>query len=129
MKAFLLLLLLPLGLSAQAQFCIKNETTSNNYQYRVQYTCPDNPDINVWTTWYKIGAGPEVNACIADEDFKCPGDWAAKTIEVRTGTSNNMVSIKFPATYPGETKRLIDAQNDNLTGNLVWEFMNTVRIY
>lgn len=129
MKLLFIILITPFALFAQKQFCVQNDTPSNNYQYHVEYTCANSPDTGIWSDWYQIGEGPKNATCIADEDFTCEGKWTAKTIEVRTGTSNNMVTIKLPEQYPSGRFFLIDPLNENQTGNISWDFINQVLIY
>lgn len=128
MKMFLLALLLPCCAGAQNQFCITNETPSISYQYRAEYTCGAASN-GQWTAWYEVPSGPSMQVCIVDDDFACPGNWHARTFQVRTGTSNNMVTLTVPENYPGERQYLIDPLNENTTGNIVWQAPNTARIY
>jgi hypothetical protein len=131
-KLTLLLLLIAAGLQAQTQseFCIKNGTYSNNYQIRVEYSCPSGShgETMAYTNWYEINAGPNNGTCIPNDDFMCKNEWIAKTIEVRTGTSNNAVTISVPSGYPSERKMLIDPLNENMAGAITWQFLNAVVI-
>lgn len=131
-KLTLLLLLIAAGLQAQTQseFCVKNATYSNNYQIRVEYSCPSGSSgqTMAYTNWYEINAGPSNGTCIPNDDFMCKNEWTAKTIEVRTGTSNNAVTISVPGSYPSERKMLIDPLNENMAGAITWQFLNAVVI-
>lgn len=129
MKPLFIFLLLPAFLSAQSQFCIKNETPSSRYQYRVQYACGSDTTAMQWTPWYEIPSGPAMSVCIVDDDFGCPGQWVARSFQVRTATSNNMVTLSIPENYPGPRSYLIDPNNENSTGNIVWDYQNAARIY
>lgn len=129
MKVFYLFLLLPLGLLGQNRFCITNETQSNNYQFRVEYTCAANAGTTGWTNWTTIPVGPSKNSCAANADFTCKGEWTAVTVQISTGTENNMATIKLPDNYTPIKRVLFDPKSDNLPGGIVWESLNTVHIY
>lgn len=133
MKSFLTILSFAIAFIANAQnpeFCIKNETNSSNYQFRIEYTCPnDGKNATHWSNWYRIDGGPNIGTCIPADDFSCKTAWVARTFEVRTGTSDNAVNMSLPGDYPSAKLTLIDPLNDNAVGTFVWEFLNSVRVF
>lgn len=133
MKSLFTILLFGIAIFAKAQapeFCVKNDTHSSNYQFRIEYICPnDAKNATHWTNWYKIDEGPNIGTCIPTDDFSCKTGWVAKTFEVRTGTSANAADLSLPANYPSTKLTLIDPLNDNAVGTIVWEFLNSVRIF
>jgi hypothetical protein len=133
MKSLLTIVFFSIACLANAQntqFCVKNDTHSSNYQFRIEYTCPDDGKNSThWTNWYKIDEGPNIGTCIPADDFSCKSGWTARTFEVRTGTSENAADLSIPAEYPSTKLTLIDPLNDNAVGTIVWEFLNSVRIF
>jgi hypothetical protein len=132
MKSLLTIVFFSIACFANAQnpeFCIKNDTHSNNYQFRIEYICPTDNNVTHWTEWYKIDEGPNIGTCIKDDDFSCKSGWVAKTLEVRTGNSANAASINAPAGGNITKMTLIDPLNDNAVATISWDALNMVRIF
>jgi hypothetical protein len=133
MKSLLTILLISLAGFANAQtpeFCVKNDTHSNNYQFRIEYTCPtDGKNTTQWTNWYKMGEGPDIGTCIPNTDLACKTDWVPLTLEVRTGNSANTASLKAPEGNTISKITLIDPLNDNAVGTISWDIITAARIF
>jgi len=131
MKSLFTIILISLAAFAQAQtpeFCIKNDTHSDNYQFRIAYTCSDDNSATTWSNWIKIGEGPNIATCINADDLKCKS-WTALTLEVRTGNSANTANLSAPSNGNITKMTLIDPLNDNVVGTISWDSANTVRIF
>ena len=131
MKSLLTIVFFSIACFAKAQnpeFCIKNNTHSDNYQFRIAYTCSDDNSATKWSNWIKIGEGPNLATCINADDLKCKS-WTAVTLEVRTGMSANIANLSAPSNGNITKMTLIDPLNDNVVGTISWESANTVRIF
>lgn len=131
MKSLFTIILLSLAAFAQAQapeFCIKNDTHSDNYQFRIAYTFSDDNSAANWSSWIKIGEGPNIATCINADDLKYKS-WTAVTLEVRTGNSANTANISAPINGNISKMTLIDPLNDNAVCIISWDSANTVRIF
>ena len=113
-------------------FCVKNETTCSNYQFRVLYRCGTSGAFS-WSNWISIPAGPNQGGCTSDAGEGCnfnssPNPMQVSKVEVKSTASGT--TVQLTAVYPTSGYHATIACSFGGTGVSVdWEANSYARIH